>query len=255
MPQSPRDFKVIIVTGCSKGIGKATVDELFKLYPDAKVIGVARSEKDLEQLKKSYENFDYIAGSLTNKTTIFELTKLIDLKYRRVDALIANAGVLNPINHIPNIDMEEFRYAFEVNFFSVVSLIKELWVYIRNGRVILNSSGAATHAYHGLSAYCSSKAALNMFGQSISKEGGFCLAVRPGVVSTGMQDQLRASEELSPDDRAFFKNLKEEDKLISPQQTGALFAKLALGPVKESWNGAFLSHDDLELAEFMKESK
>ena len=236
--------KVVIVTGCSKGIGKATVEQIYKLDDTVTVIGVARSEKDLQNLKETFTSFDFVAGSLTNQATIIELTKLIDLKYRRVDALIANAGVLNPITHIPNIDMEEFRYAFEVNFFSVVSLIKELWVYVRHGRVILNSSGAAMNAYHGLSAYCSSKAALNMFGAGITKEGGFSIAIRPGIVSTDMQEQLRNSPELTDDDKAFFKNLKTEDKLISPSTTGRLFAKLAIGEVDQSWNGKFLSHDD-----------
>ncbi len=241
-------MKVVIVTGCSKGIGKATVEQLYMENSDIVVIGVARSEKELQLLQSSYSQFVYVVGSLTSHSTIVELVKLIDLNYKRVDALIANAGVLNPIQHIPHMDMAEFRYAFDVNFFSVVTLIKELWVYVRHGRVLLNSSGAATNAYHGLSAYCCSKAALNMFGAAITKEGGFSLAIRPGIVSTDMQDQLRNSTELSPDDQQFFQNMKEEDKLISPQVTGKLFAKLAIGEINQEWNGLFMSHDDERLA-------
>ena len=240
--------KVVIITGCSKGIGKATVEQLYALDSSITVVGVARSEKELQALKEVYSNFEYVTGSLTNHQTILELTKLIDLKYKRVDALFANAGVLNPITHIPNIDMDEFRYAFDVNFFSVVSLIKELWLYVRHGRVILNSSGAALNPYHGLSAYCCSKTALNMFGAAITKEGGFSIAIRPGIVGTDMQDQLRNSSGLSPNDRAYFQNLRDEDKLIDPKQTGRLFAQLAIGTVDPTWNGAFLSHDDPRLA-------
>eukprot|EP00835_Amoeboradix_gromovi_P000313 NODE_10_length_47437_cov_0.363429.p31 type:complete len:115 gc:universal NODE_10_length_47437_cov_0.363429:3910-4254(+) len=96
--------KVVIVTGCSKGIGKATVEQLYQLDSSITVIGVARSEKDLQSLKETYPRFDYVAGSLTNNSTIQELTKLIDLKYRKVDALIANAGVLNPIVLHVNLD-------------------------------------------------------------------------------------------------------------------------------------------------------
>eukprot|EP00835_Amoeboradix_gromovi_P000306 NODE_10_length_47437_cov_0.363429.p24 type:complete len:149 gc:universal NODE_10_length_47437_cov_0.363429:4229-4675(+) len=145
--------------------------------------------------------------------------------------------------------MEEFRYAFDVNFFSVVSLIKELWVYVRHGRVILNSSGAAMHAYHGLSAYCCSKAALNMFGSAITKEGGFSIAIRPGVVSTDMQTQLTSANELTAEDKAYFLDLRDGDKLIAPSTTGKLFAKLAIGVVKQEWNGLFLSHDDEMLSQ------
>jgi NAD(P)-dependent dehydrogenase (short-subunit alcohol dehydrogenase family) len=72
------------------------------------------------------------------------------------------------------------------------------------GRCIFTSSGAATGAYSAWSAYNASKAALNSLCRTVATEEADItfVAVRPGVVDTGMQDLLleRGKEEMSPSD-------------------------------------------------------
>lgn len=82
--------------------------------------------------------------------------------------------------------MLQFRNVFEVNTISVFDLLQHAipWLRKSNGRVIIVSSGASSHAYQGWGAYSASKAALNSLCRTLAVEEPSltAIAVRPGVV-------------------------------------------------------------------------
>jgi len=106
----------------------------------------------------------------------------------RLDGLILNAGTLT-ISRLEHMDLQKLRDEFEVNTFSLVSIIRHALPALRRskGRVIFNSSGAATdYGRPGWGAYSASKAALNSICRTLASEEPdvATFALRPGQVDT-----------------------------------------------------------------------
>jgi NAD(P)-dependent dehydrogenase (short-subunit alcohol dehydrogenase family) len=91
----------------------------------------------------------------------------VPAKYGRLDALILNAGALDPMTRITSADMplDAWRTHFETNVFSLVTALKAAAPSLREspnvGKVIFVSSGAAIGGYAGWGPYNASKAAMN----------------------------------------------------------------------------------------------
>ncbi|TAQ86767.1 hypothetical protein B7494_g4909 [Chlorociboria aeruginascens] len=215
--------KCIILTGASRGIGLAIARYL--LGASHKVFLVARSAEPLEKLKEEYpEQVGYIAADLSD------------------------------FSRIADSDPEEWRSSFDVNFFSAVAFIKPALPHLRHarGRIILTSSGAAINSYSTWGAYGSAKAALNHLAITLSLEEPeiSTIAIRPGVVDTDMQVEVRGHDKLMDEkDTKKFKSLYEEGKLLRPEQPGNVMARLVVeGGIELS--GKFLSWNDKALEQF-----
>lgn len=90
--------KVIIITGASKGIGKAATLEAITKF-DAKVVAIARSEALLEQLKKQVESdfgkgshLEYVVGDVCDEKVIHKAVNIALDKWGKLDSVVANAG-------------------------------------------------------------------------------------------------------------------------------------------------------------------
>jgi NAD(P)-dependent dehydrogenase (short-subunit alcohol dehydrogenase family) len=174
--------KFAIVTGTSRGIGfettKALLDRGFQ------VVGIARGKQ--EELSKK-EGYWGIEGDVADERVLSEAVALAKTKFGgRLDAVIVNAGVLEPITRIEGLNVDDLKRSFDINFFSPVSLITRCVPMLRssNGIVIHISSGASNNPYVGWLSYCSSKAALNMLSSVLAAEESSItsVALRPGVV-------------------------------------------------------------------------
>lgn len=101
-----------------------------------------------------------------------------------------------------------------------------------HGRIILTSSGAAVGSYATWGAYGSSKAALNHLAATLTTEEPdiSTIAIRPGVVDTEMQKEVRGhATAMDAKDAEKFRTLHEQGKLLRPEQPGNVMARLALG--------------------------
>jgi NADP-dependent 3-hydroxy acid dehydrogenase YdfG len=90
--------KVIIITGASKGIGKAATLEAITKF-DAKVVAIARSEALLEKLKSQVESdfgkgnhLEYVVGDVCDEKVIHKAVNIALDKWGRLDSVVANAG-------------------------------------------------------------------------------------------------------------------------------------------------------------------
>lgn len=132
--------------------------------------------------------------------------------------------------------MTNFQRCFEVKVFANIPWCQAALPLLRasRGRIVMVSSGAGAHPYAQKGAYCSSKAALNMFAGVLAAEepqvGVF--AVRPGVVDTEMWAKWNGGA-----------GSKSDITLLDPSQPASALAKIALaGPLE--WSGKFVSWDD-----------
>lgn len=232
-----------LVTGTSSGIGEFIVKHLIE-STDHKVIGVSRRPGTLQ-----FPQYTHIQGDLTEPATV---KAIVEACGENLDGVVFNAGILD-ISQVRNQDMSKFKQVFDVNLFSVVELTQALLPALNNakGRAIYVSSGASVSGYGGWSAYGASKAALNLVVKTLAKEEPNITfaSVAPGVVDTPMQTSIRTDyiplNQMDAADTEKFKNLKQKNQLVSPEDSGRMYANLAIR-ASPDLNGGYFRYTDLE---------
>lgn len=165
-------------------------------------------------------------------------------RWNRLDGLVVNHGQVEPVERLADADINAWKEAFDVNVFSAISLIKAAIPQLREskGRIVLTSSGAAVKGTATWGCYGATKAVLNHLPLTLQKEEAdiITVAIRPGVVATQMQDTLAEKHHQNMDakDAKHFKSLKEEGKMLRPEQPGNVMARLVLSASSEL-NGMF----------------
>ncbi|MEM7774003.1 MAG: SDR family oxidoreductase [Pseudomonadota bacterium] len=194
--------KAVVVTGASRGIGAATVQEFAR--QGAKVVLAARSSAEIEALADqiSTEGGTAIACAcdVSQYDQVANLVDVCQQAFGRVDVLVNNAGVIEPIARLAASNPEHWARAADINYKGVYfGLRAALPIMVAQGSgVVVNvSSGAATSALEGWSHYCSSKAAVLSLTRCAYKEYGTqgirVVGLSPGTVATEMQVAIKAS--------------------------------------------------------------
>ncbi|GAB3201876.1 benzil reductase ((S)-benzoin forming) [Pontibacter aydingkolensis] len=215
-----------IITGASKGIGKAIAEELLK-DENNHVVGVSRTNSI------KHPNYRYQPLDFSDIEAVEHNLQKVFLPYKDADrlVLINNAGVLGDIGYVgegmPN---ERFEFVFDVNVIVPAMLMNtflEAYRQVSCEKVIVNiSSGAGKYPIDGWAGYCASKAALDMFSQTIQQEqnvrgsGVKVYALSPGVVDTGMQEHIRESDAERFSNVQRFRDYKANGELASPEVVG-----------------------------------
>ncbi|KAF1978346.1 NAD(P)-binding protein [Bimuria novae-zelandiae CBS 107.79] len=246
---------VIILTGASRGIGLAAAHHL--LAQSHKLVLVSRTAGPLNQLRDHYgtDRVEVLTGDLSDLSLAAKAVERAESRWGCLDSLIVNHGSLDPVKKVADARVEEWRKAFDTNVFSAVALVQSALPSLRksHGRIILVSSGAAVSAYQGWGAYGSGKAVLNHLALTLSVEEPdvTSISLRPGVVDTEMQREIRETHKkaMSDKDAEKFAGFKKDGALLKPEQPGHVVAKLAVGAEKEL-SGKFLSWDDKALGKF-----
>lgn len=197
------DYKTVIVTGASSGIGKLLSERLIKDH-GCNIIGIARTESKLEAFKQELgqfsHKFSYYAFDVSDKNKWTELADKFEKEEKQIDILINNAGILPKFDRFENYSLEEINKAMEINFFSSVYSMKALMPNILKSdcAAIINvASSAALCSLAGTSVYSASKAALKSFTDAVREETrGRCYIgiICPGFTKT---DIFRSQKESS----------------------------------------------------------
>jgi len=231
--------KWALVTGAGSGIGQAISVELADKH-QVKVLAVGRTLSKLQQTKAyNPQKIEILSADVASEEGRQAISTFVK-KIERLDYLIHNAAQLQPVKPLREVGLSEWRQHFAVNVEGPLFLTQKLLPYLaEQARILHISSGAAHHAYAGWGAYCTSKAALHMLYQVWNKELNarniFVGSVRPGVVNTPMQDQVREArkEDFPALDR--FIQLKQEGKLFDPPLVAQFIAKLLLQTSNEQF--------------------
>ncbi|KAI7893927.1 uncharacterized protein EV154DRAFT_126110 [Mucor mucedo] len=254
-------MSVVIITGASRGIGKAATLEALTKF-DSKVVAVARSSALLDELYHHVDKelgkghlLELVVGDVTDDHVLQKAVNIAVDKWGRLDSIIANAGVLEPLDNIATAPVEGWKRLFDVNVFSILSLIQHALPYLRKsdkGSIIIVSSGAALKGYKGWGAYGASKATVNHITSTLAveEEGVTSIAIRPGVVDTEMQAMIRSDgAACMGDDHNKFIDLHSTGKLVKPQDPGHVLAALAHNPPK-ALSGKMYSWNDPEMKDY-----
>ncbi len=165
---------VVVVTGASTGIGQATAEAYAR--EGATVVLAARSEGRLLRIVGDIENEGGravpMAVDVTDRSTVFEKMKEVAETQGRIDVLVNNAGIglLSPVE---DMDPAELKRVFEVNLFGLIWCTQAVLPYMKKqnyGRIVNVSSVAGKRALPDISAYCSSKFAVQAFSDSLRME-------------------------------------------------------------------------------------
>ena len=154
-----------------------------------------------------------------------------------------NAAVLEPIIPLTEISLQDWRTHHQTNLEGPLFLTQSLLEKLKTGRILHISSGAAHNAYAGWGAYCASKAGLHMIYKVLNKELTdrkiVVGSVRPGVVNTPMQNQVRkATKEVFPEIKKFV-DLKEQNQLLD----AGIVAKFLCHVLFETDDNAFAENE------------
>ncbi|KAL8705880.1 MAG: hypothetical protein Q9201_001028 [Fulgogasparrea decipioides] len=249
--------KVIIVTGASRGIGLALSKFLLQKPQSAKIIVVARSKQPLEDLKAQYptDQVQVLASDLSDFSMGEKAVDLAISKWGKLDGMVLNHGVLGPVDRIANNNPKDWRSCFDVNLFSSIAFITAALPHLRKtkGRIVFTSSGAASKHFTGWGAYGCSKAAVEHLAMELSVEEPdvISVSVKPGVVDTEMQRQVRTEHAATQDakDVELFNTLYNKGALLQPHQPGNVLARLVMVCPQEL-SGKNLTWDDERLRAF-----
>jgi NAD(P)-dependent dehydrogenase (short-subunit alcohol dehydrogenase family) len=244
---------VILVTGASRGIGAATVRRL--LARGCRVVGAARSRGAFAApADRAGGAFLPLAGDVSRLADARRLVAETIKGFGRLDALVNNAGILGPVARLAEAAPEAWQHNLAVNLLGPFYLSQAAIPHLRasRGRIVNVSSGAAVKAVEGWSAYCVAKAALTHLTRLLAAEEPaiVSVALRPGVVDTAMQAQIReeGGGAMTPERSAYFRRLKTDGELLDPAVPARTIAWLALSAPAEL-SGRFLEYDDPRLSD------
>lgn len=206
-----------VVTGDSSGLGRAVSQILLENQWD--VLGLSRRGGGFPQESYQHLSVDLSQCLQSEKSIIKVLVAAKEKGYETV-ALVNNAGTIQPVKGIKGASLKDLTHALNLNLMTPTWLMGQVSEIFSDSqlRIVNVSSGAASKAYQGWGAYCSTKAGLRMASQVFALEnpGSKILSYAPGVVNTPMQTELRESERSDFPNIDRFKSLYEDGQLIDP---------------------------------------
>ncbi|MEJ6403167.1 SDR family oxidoreductase [Yoonia sp. 2307UL14-13] len=191
--------KTVLITGASRGIGAAAARAFAAA--GAQVALVARDvDKIAEIAGEIGEKALAIPCDVSRQSEVDAAVAATGKTFGGLDVLINNAGIIDPIGHLSDIDTGAWERTIDVNLKGVMygmHAVMPGMIAQGHGTIINISSGAAHGPVEGWSAYCTSKAGVYMLTRMGDKEGrdkGLrVLGLSPGTVATDMQREIKAS--------------------------------------------------------------
>ena len=192
------DGKLVLVTGASRGIGKAIAITLGGA--GATVIGTATTESGADNISKIFVENE-ISGKgikldVTNNEQISNLVKTVNEDFGPVNILINNAGITRD-NILLRMKEDEWEDIIDTNLSSIYKMSKSVlrgMIKNRSGRIISITSVVGAMGNAGQSNYAASKAGMIGFTKSLAREVGVrgitVNAIAPGFIETDMTDSL-----------------------------------------------------------------
>ena len=223
----------LIITGTNRGLGKAFFD--YFMDAPATIVAISRSFPDYQQ-EHSVSNGSILVkcdlAELKDPSSIPLLNGLASQKIERL-TFINNAATIHPVGPIGNLDPIDIAQSVHTNIVAPLLLINYLVTLNSNKLKVINiTSGAAQREIEGWAMYCSTKAAMEMFCRVLEKQYQKLGRVEvlqpdPGLVDTGMQEFIRASDKSDFPSVKTFKEAYEHGKLQSPKVVVEKIVKLA----------------------------
>lgn len=236
--------KIAYITGCSRGIGQAIAELL--LDRGYIVYGISRTS--------TIQHHHYYPIQL-------DLSKMEAVEAFYFDAvgdeilLINNAGAIGEIAPVGSLSNKTIVEVMNINTLAPQVLMNKFLATYKNQKLskahIINiSSGAGKYAIDAWATYCASKAAIDLFSETIRQElqlhqlsNWFIHSIAPGVVDTAMQGEIRAADPSNFKAHDRFIQLKAENELAQPEIVARKILPIIQNP--QSFENTLLSVRDL----------
>ncbi|WP_353050254.1 (S)-benzoin forming benzil reductase [Bacillus sp. ISL-47] len=239
------ELKLAVITGASKGLGASIAKRMIK--EGTGIISVSRTENP-ELTEFAAENqvfyghyFCNLASPEEVESVFGEVTELLREKQPEALYVFNNAGVIDPIGTAGNLDHKALIQNVHVNLiapFMISNIL--LGEALRDMTIVNITSGAAERPIQGWSAYCSTKAGINMFTETAALEQQTAgsshkiIAYSPGVMDTDMQGIIRSSAKEDFHDLEKFQTYKEKGMLRDTDTVADALIDLMLNKELES---------------------
>jgi len=171
----PLDGSIALVTGASRGIGRATAIALARA--GAHVVAVARTVGALEEVddaaRAAGSSATLVPLDMRDYPGIYRLATALNERYQRLDVLIGNAAVAGQRSPLDHVDPQNWDEVLAVNVTANWHFIRAMDPLLKRakaGRAVFITSGAATHARAYAGPYSMSKAALNVLARTYADE-------------------------------------------------------------------------------------
>jgi short-subunit dehydrogenase len=221
--------QVALITGSSSGIGYETSLTLarsgFCTYA-----GVRNTKNsDILEKKIAEEKLDLniLQLDVNDKSSLDNAINRIKTEEKRIDVLINNAGY-GLVGFFEELEIDEIRKQFETNFFGVLNVTKKVIPIMReqnSGTIINLSSGAGQVGFPGISAYVSTKFAIEGFSESLMYElfpfGIRVIIIEPGIIKTNFFNNCIVSDKSSKKGSLYSNSLKKIQNNIELMQEHA----------------------------------
>ncbi|HZR21247.1 MAG TPA: SDR family oxidoreductase [Verrucomicrobiae bacterium] len=183
--------RIVLITGVSRGLGRAMVDEFVRLGHT--VLGCARSRKEIDRLHKKFPRpNDFYAVDIASDDEVKSWASLMLSAHGPPDLLLNNAGVINKNAPLWQISAQEFSKVIDVNVKGFANIIRHFapaMVRKRSGVIVNFSSGWGRSTDAEVAPYCASKWAIEGLTLALAQElpaGLAAVSLNPGIINTDM---------------------------------------------------------------------
>ncbi len=217
--------KTALVTGASRGIGRAIAERLAA-DGAAVIVNYARTEKLAQEVVKAIEakggKAIAIQADVAKPAEVQRLFSAAEKAMGKLDIVVANAGVHAVKPLIENTEAD-YNYIFDINTRGVFFTLQEAGRRVRDGgRIVVVSTGGTKMHFANMSLYLGSKGAIEQFARSLSLELG-PRNVTVNILSPGFTDTDMLPEEY----RAYGASLSPFNRVGTPQEVADVSAFLA----------------------------
>src|ERR1039458_1827543 len=211
--------KKAIITGAGRGIGRVIAERFAKEGILLALVSRTESEliETLEIVKQYSSDSLYYVVDISNEKEVKKVTENIINRFEKINILVNNAGVQNPIGPFYNNNLNDWKRNIEINLFGTVNLtyhVLKNMINNKKGKRLNLSGGGSTSPRPNFSAYAVSKTGIVRFTENLAEEvREFNIdvnAVSPGAINTKMLEDVLQAENLAGN--AYDEAVKRKEK-------------------------------------------
>ena len=181
--------KTIVITGVSKGLGRALTDKFISLGHT--IIGCSRSQDAMNNLQQQYPQHHFSSVDVSDEQ---QVKTWVDSFSNIPDLVINNAAVINYPAPLWEISGEDFSHLIDINIKGTANVIRHVVPVMlkqKQGIIVNLSSGWGRSTSPEVAPYCASKWAIEGLTKALAQElpsGMATVALNPGIIQTDMLD-------------------------------------------------------------------
>lgn len=191
MPHKMAKGRIILITGVTRGLGRALAEEFINLGHT--VVGCGRNEVEIKRLRMVFpEPHDFYPVDVASDDTVKSWASLVLTSHGPPDLIVNNAGLINRNASLWEIDAREFGEVVDTNIKGIANVIRNFVPAMlpqRRGVIVNFSSGWGRSTDAEVAPYCATKWAIEGLTQAFAQElptGMAAVTLNPGIIRTDM---------------------------------------------------------------------